>query len=164
MLKSFLKGRKASCTNDLTIKLLIEDILSIFFLIYTNVQPLSKLILALFIILQEASKDGAWHQEKWKWDNKQVQKVSLQCQSLVLSMWGSLDYEQNGVWYFSDGTMSFQRDALPCMERALVQTATCRIVISINTIIKELQNWSPMIGCVCSLEKKQYLSEEPFFF
>lgn len=61
------------------------------------VQPLGNLMLALFNILQEASKDGAWHQEKWKWDNKQIQKVSLQCQSLVLSTWGSLDYEHSGV-------------------------------------------------------------------
>lgn len=39
------------------------------------------LMLALFTVLQEASKDGAWHQEKWNWDNEQVQKVSLKCQS-----------------------------------------------------------------------------------
>lgn len=38
-------------------------------------------MLVLFNILQEASKDGAWYQEKWKWDNKQVQKVSLKCYS-----------------------------------------------------------------------------------
>lgn len=54
-------------------------------------KPLGNFMLALFNILQETSKDGAWHQEKWKWDNKQVQKVSLQCQSLVLSVWGSGD-------------------------------------------------------------------------
>lgn len=35
---------------------------------------------------------------------------------------------------------------------------------SYKTMKMDLQNWSPVIGCVCSLEKKQYLSKEPFFF
>lgn len=46
-----------------------------------GVQPHGILRLILFNILQEASKDGSRHQEKWKRDNKQVQKVSLKYHS-----------------------------------------------------------------------------------
>lgn len=82
--------------------------------------------------------------------------------ALVLSIWKSSDC-QHSVQYFSDGCMLFQRDALQCTYRALVQTVTCRIVISIMSITKQLQNQSPTGGCVCSPEK-WYLSKIHFSY